>query len=90
MGAIVLYHWLVLTNSVQSGNPMFAFLKAVGVSLTNLDVPFTMNALFLPNVFCSQTELTTQIINHYTNEGIMQGTLLRKAHIHHTASSLHV
>jgi hypothetical protein len=55
---------------------MFAFLKAVGVSLTNLDVPFTMNALFLPNVFCSQTELTTQIINHYTNEGIMQGRLL--------------
>lgn len=52
---------------------MFAFLKAVGVSLTNLDVPFTMNALFLPNVFCSQTELTTQIIAHYTNEGIMQG-----------------
>jgi hypothetical protein len=66
----------MLGSGGQGGNPVLAFFKAVGISLTNLDVPFRMQALFLRNVFCSQAELTTQIVSHYSREAILQGTCL--------------
>jgi vacuolar protein sorting-associated protein 13A/C len=59
-------------DSLASDNVLMAFLRAVGVSLVKIDVPFTLKALILRNVFSPQSELSGQIVSHYVSAGIAQ------------------